>query len=122
MTRFDAGTNEVGNELLLAGPERYLQGFSYEFWSTNVTGSALFEGTNVTVRLRFYANDGPEFNGYPTPGTLLYDSGGFWLGMGTTPRATLIYDEFDLGVYALTPLVVALPSNSRGRCNLRGWA
>jgi uncharacterized repeat protein (TIGR01451 family) len=110
-TRFDAGTNEVGNEIILAGTERYLMGFSYEFWSTNVTGSPLFEGTNVTARLRFYANDGPDFNGYPTPGTVLYDSGEFWLEMGTTPRATLIYDEFDLWLYALYPLMDALPTN-----------
>jgi autotransporter-associated beta strand protein len=110
-TRFDTGTNEVGNEILLAGEERYLQGFSYEFWSTNLTDSSLFEGTNVTVRLRFYANDGADFNGYPTPGTLLYDSGEFWLGMGTTPRATVVYDEFDLWLYALYPLMAAVPSD-----------
>ncbi len=65
----------------------------------------------MTVRLRFYANDGTNFNGYPTPGTLLYDSGEFWLGMGTTPRATVVYDEFDLWVYALYPLMDALPSD-----------
>ncbi len=109
VTRFDTGTNEVGNEIVLAGEERYLQGFSYEFWSTNLTGSFSFEGTNVTVRLRFYANDGTNFNGYPTPGTLLYDSGEFWVGTGTTPRATVVYDEFDLWLYALHPLMDALP-------------
>ena len=65
----------------------------------------------MTVRLRFYANDGTNFNGYPTPGTLLYDSGEFWLGTGTTPRATVIYDEFDLWLYALYPLMDALPSS-----------
>ncbi len=111
VTRFDAGTNEVGNEIILGGEGRYLEGFSYEFWSTNLTGSPLFEGTNVAVRLRFYANDGPNFNDYPTPGTLLYDSGEFGLGAGTTPRATVIYDEFDLWLYALYPLMDALPSN-----------
>ncbi len=111
LTRFETGTNELGNEILLAGDERYLQGFSYEFWTTNLTGSSSFEGTNVTVRLRFYANDGTNFNGYPTPGTLLYDSGEFWLGTGTTPRATVVYDEFDLWLYALYPLMDLLPSS-----------
>ena len=111
LKRFDTGTNEVGNEIILGGEERYLQGFSYEFWSTNLTGSPLFEGTNVTVRLRFYANDGTNFHGYPTPETVLYDSGGFWLGMGTTPRATVVYDEFDLWLYAPYPLMDALPAN-----------
>ena len=96
---------------MLAGKERYLEGFSYEFWTTNLTGSSSFEGTNVTVRLRFYANDGTNFNGYPTPGTLLYDSGEFWLGTETTPRATVVYDEFDLWLYALYPLMDAMPSS-----------
>jgi hypothetical protein len=109
LTRFDAGTNEVGNEIILAGAARYLEGFSYEFWSTNLTGAPWFEGANVTVRLRFYANDGTSFNGYATPGTLLYDSGEFWLGAGTTPRATVAYDEFDLWLYALYPLMDELP-------------
>ena len=109
--RFVTGTNEVGNEIILAGESRYLQGFSYEFWGTNLTGSPLFQGTNVTVRLRFYANDGTNFNGYPTPATLLYDSGEFWLGTGTTPRATVNYDEFDLWLFALYPLMDALPSS-----------
>ncbi len=108
-TRFEVGTNEAGNQIILAGTERYLEGFSYEFWSTNLTGASSLEGTNVTVRLRFYANDGTNFNNYPTPGTLLYDSGEFWLGTWTTPRATVVYDEFDLWLYALYPLMDALP-------------
>ena len=41
VTRFDTGTNEVGNEIILAGTERYLEGFSYEFWSTNLTGASV---------------------------------------------------------------------------------
>ena len=110
-SRFETGTNEVGNEIILAGTERYLEGFSYEFWSTNLTGSPWFEGTNVTVRLRFYANDGTNFNGYATPQMLLYDSGEFWLGMETKPRATVVYDEFDLWLYALYPLMDLLPPN-----------
>ena len=111
MTRFDPGTNEVGNEILLASEARYLQEFSFEFWSTNLSGSPMLAGTNVTVRLRFYANDGTPFNGYPTPGTLLYDSGEFWLGTATTPRSVLVYTELDFGVYAAYPLLTALPTN-----------
>jgi len=110
-TRLETGPSEVGEEIILAGTERYLEGFSYEFWSTNLTGAPSFEGTNVTVRLRFYANDGTNFNGYPTPGTVLYDSGEFWLGTDTTPRATVIYSEADLWLDALYPLMDALPTN-----------
>jgi hypothetical protein len=109
MTRLETGTNEVGNEIILAGTERYLQGFSYEFWSTNLTGDPWLEGGSVTVRLRFYANDGTNLNGYAVPGTLLFDSGEFGLGTGTSPRATVLYDEFDLWLFAPHPLMDALP-------------
>lgn len=109
-TRLDPGTNEVGNEIILAGPARYLQEFSFEIWSTNLTGSPSLEGANVTVRLRFYANDGPNFNGYPTPGRLLYDSGEFSLGPATSLRSTVVYNEFDLWLFALHPLAAALPN------------
>lgn len=111
LTRFDPGTNEVGNEIILADAARYLTEFSFEFWSTNESGASTLAGTNVTVRLRFYANDGTNFNGYATPDTLLYDSGEFWLGPGTTPRSVLVYNELDFGVYAVYPLVTALPTN-----------
>ena len=109
VSRFDTGTNEVGNEIILAGTERYLEGFSFEFWSTNLTGAPWLEGTNVSVRLRFYANDGTNFSGYATPRTVLYDSGEFWLGTDTRPRATVVYDEFDLWLYAWQPLMDLLP-------------
>ena len=35
VTRFEPGTNEVGDEIILAGTERYLTNFSFEFWGTN---------------------------------------------------------------------------------------
>jgi len=45
----------------------------FEYWGINRTQEE-FEG-EVQARVRFYANDGPPFSGYPTPGTVLYDSG-----------------------------------------------
>src|SRR5439155_2763709 len=41
-------------------------------------------------RVRFYLNNGAPFNGYPTPGTNLFDSDWFG-GFGPTPRSTLIF-------------------------------
>ena len=46
--------------------------------------------------MRFYLNDGPEFNGYATPGTTFFDTD--WLdSFISTPtnRATLNFDQSD---------------------------
>jgi hypothetical protein len=105
--RFATGTNEVGNEILLAGTERYLQRFAFEYWGTN-TGGGGFVGA-VQARLRLRANDGLWYSGYQTPGTVLYDSGNF--PVPATPRSTVVFDEFDLWVGGLVPLSGALPDN-----------
>src|SRR5574340_1842514 len=73
-TRFNPGTLEVGDEILLASTERYLTNFSFEYWGTS--SGASFAGP-VEARVRFYQNDGAPFNGYATPGSLFYDSGWF---------------------------------------------
>ena len=83
-TRFNPGTLEVGDEILLAGTARYLYNFSFEFWGT--ASGVNFAGP-VEARVRFYLNDGAPFNGYPTPGTQFYDSGWFG-GFGPTARST----------------------------------
>jgi hypothetical protein len=89
MARFSPGTTEVGDEILLAGSERYLTNFSFEYYGTNTAspGNASFAGS-VEARVRFYKNDGTPFNGYATPGTIMYDSGWFG-GFGPTARSTL---------------------------------
>ena len=87
LTRFDPSTSEVGNEIILAGTARYLTNFSFEYWGTNSTGSSSFAGTNVQARVRFYQNNGPPFNGYPSPGTNFYDSSWFDIA-APTPRST----------------------------------
>jgi hypothetical protein len=87
-TRFNPGTLEVGDEILLAGSARYLTNFSFEYWGTTYgTNGASFAGP-VEARVRFYVNDGSLFHGYATPSTMFYDSGWFD-GFGPTPRFTL---------------------------------
>jgi hypothetical protein len=97
LTRFNPGTLEVGDEIILAGSARYLTNFSFEFWGTNTANPGAFSGT-VTATVRFYLNDGPLFNGYATPGTLVYSSGSF--SIIPTARSTLTFkagSDFPLG-------------------------
>jgi hypothetical protein len=88
LVRFDPGTREVGDEIILSGVERYLTNFSFEFWGTNTANPSAFSSP-VTATVRFYLNDGPLFNGYATPGTMLYNSGPF--SISPTARNTLIF-------------------------------
>jgi hypothetical protein len=87
--RFEPGTLEVGDELILAGTERYLTNFSFEFWGENSADANVFAG-EITARVRFYLNDGPPFNGYLTPGTVFYDSDWFPVP-GPTSRSTFVF-------------------------------
>jgi hypothetical protein len=91
LQRFDPGTLEVGDEITLAGTERFLTMFSFEYWGTNTAspGNLSFAGA-VEARIRFYNNDGAPFNGYPTPSSTFYDSGWFG-GFSPTPRNTLVF-------------------------------
>ena len=98
LTRFSFGTREVGDEIVLAGSERYLTNFSFEFYGTNTANPLAFSGS-IQARVRFYLNDGPLFNGYSTPGTKFYDSD--WFGVASpTPRNTFIFtagSDFPIG-------------------------
>ena len=105
-TRFNPGSLEVGDEIILSvtDPSRYLQTFSFEYYGTNTVGAS-FSGS-VTAQVRLYLNDGAPFNGYPTPGTVLYDSTPF--AITTTPlgRATLNFTagtDFPVGGLFLRP-------------------
>ena len=92
--RFNPGRIEIGDEIGLAGTERFLTYFSFEFWGTNTAkpDNSSFAGV-VEARVRFYLNDGPpDANGYITPGTVFYDS--LWFGgFSPTPRSTFIFTE-----------------------------
>ena len=115
VTRFDPGTNEVGDEIILAGTERYLTNFSFEYWGTNSTGTNYFSGY-VEARVRFYQNNGPLFNGYPSPGTNFYDSG--WFSIVPTPRSTLNFlSGHD---FACSGLFLPVTSNMTWSVQFRG--
>ena len=89
-TRFNPGTYEVGDQILLAGNARYLTNFSFEYWGTNTAaaGNPLFTGL-VQARVRFYKNDGPAFNGYASPGTCFWTSP--WFAIFPTERNVLVF-------------------------------
>jgi len=102
--RFDPGTVEVGDEVILEGAARQLSRFAFGFWGENSVGGS-FEG-DVQARVRFYRNDGPlSVSGFASPGTVIFDSGSF--SIPVTPRATLIFDDFQID--AVVPLVAPLP-------------
>ncbi len=89
-TRFNPGTFEVGDQIVLAGTARYLTNFSFEYWGTNssAAGNPAFSG-DVQARIRFYKNDGPVFNGYATPGTCFWASD--WFAISPTERNILVF-------------------------------
>ena len=115
VTRFDPGTTEVGDEIILGGPERYLTSFSFEFWGTNGIDSGSFAGI-VEARVRFYQNNGPLFHGYPSPGTNFYDSD--WFQIFATPRST---ENFSMGSdFPWTGLFLPVTSNMTWSVQFRG--
>jgi hypothetical protein len=86
--RFNPGTSEIGNEIILAGPARYLTDFSFEYWGLSSNPNS-FAGA-IQARVEFYQNNGPLFNGYASPGTSFYDSG--WFSVPSpTPRSTFVF-------------------------------
>ena len=89
LTRFSPGTAKVGDEIQLAGTERYLTRFDFEYWGNNTANPFGFTGS-LQAQVKFYLNDGALVNGYASPGTVIYDSGLFG-GFGTTPRSTLVF-------------------------------
>ena len=92
--RFNPGTLEVGDEIMLAGTDRYLTFFSFEYWGVSTLNPSLFAGT-VEARVQFYANSGAPFNGYNTPSsTSFYNSDWFSISPTLTGRSTL---EFTAG-------------------------
>ena len=106
LTRFNPGTLEVGDQIILGGSARYLSYFSFEYWGLNATNGANFGG-NVEFRVRFYLNDGTNFNGYATPDTVLWDSS--WisfnsLSLGPTERSTIVFTTADWGSLFLSSL------------------
>jgi len=99
--RFETGTARVGDEINLGGSQRMLDTFSYEIYYTN--GASLWS-QSPTIQVTLYANDGPDFNSEPTPGTVLWASptDGGLLG-GYTARSIIMYSQSDFGSSILLP-------------------
>ncbi|MBN2505827.1 MAG: HYR domain-containing protein [Verrucomicrobia bacterium] len=103
--RFSSGTTEVGDEIVLAGAARQITRFAFEYFGVNRnTQAEEFEGS-VTARVRFYANDGP--GEYPSPQTVLYDSGEF--AVPATVRSVVTIEDFQLE--AVVPLAGNVPDS-----------
>lgn len=87
-------TLEVGDQITLAGTERYLTRFDFEYWAT--TADHISFAGSVEARVRFYLNNGTQFNGYSSPSDNFFDSGWFG-GFGPTDgypnRATIFFTE-----------------------------
>jgi hypothetical protein len=113
VTRFNPGSTQVGNEIILANNTLgLLTDFSFEYWGVNTLSpnNAAFAGP-VSVEVRMFKNDGPAFNGYPTPGTRFFDSTPILLSSinaGPTPRGTIAFGSL-LGDFPLQGLT--LPSS-----------
>jgi hypothetical protein len=83
LTTLNPGAFEVGDEIILAGNQRSLTNFTFQYTLTGDSGA--------TAQVRFYKNDGTPFNGYATPNSVFYDSGTFSIESGSH---TLIFDDF----------------------------
>jgi hypothetical protein len=104
----DPGTSEVGDEIMLAGTERWLSEFTFEYWGS-ADDPLAFTGS-VEARIRFYLNDGPAYpdaeNAF-LPGTVIWDTGTF--AITPTERATLTFTDFVVGT--TVPLTGPLPDS-----------
>lgn len=66
--------------------QRSVRTFSFEYWAENTT--------DLSIDLKLHLNDGPLFNGYATPGTVLfaYDNIN---PLPNTDRLTIRFDSSD---------------------------
>ncbi len=93
MTADTVNSNEVGDEVVLAGTERYVTDFTVALYHAGTAQTSTFDLT-----LRFYANDAGQ---NLDPGTLLYDSGAINLTQASGATAyslalpnVLVLDDF----------------------------
>ena len=90
---FRPGTIEVGDEIILGGSGRTLTNFTFQYSGFS------FSGTEK-MQFRIYENDGALVSGSASPGSVLFDSGIF--GIGVEGSQTLIFDE-DFGLGLVVP-------------------
>ena len=86
-TRFDPGTNEAGDEILLADTARYLTTFSFEYWGVNTTHPTYFDGS-IQARVKFYRNTGALVLGYASPSPASFFDSGWFSVPNPTDRLT----------------------------------
>lgn len=67
----------IGDEIVMGDPSPldYVTDFSFEIYSSE----SVFVGDDVQMEVYLMQNNGTSFNGYPSPNTVLYDSGLFSL-------------------------------------------
>ena len=119
VTRFNPGTLEVGDEIVLAGSDRLLTDFSFEYWGENTTHADAFTGT-IEARVQFYQNTGALFNGYAAPAATSFYSSDWCLIPAPTNRATFTFTSgLDWSIYGL-PMPVE--SNMTWSVQFRGMA
>jgi hypothetical protein len=90
LTRFSDGNFEFGNQIFLARPG-YITNFSFEYYAGGAggAGTSFAAGEHVDVTVRWYLQNGRFiFNGYTTPGTLIYSE---TARIEPTTRLTLDY-------------------------------
>jgi hypothetical protein len=90
LTRFSDGGTEFGNQIFLANGG-FITNFSFEYYAGGAggAGTSFAAGEHVNVTVRWYLQNGPTpFNGYTTPGTLIYSE---TTQIAPTTRLTLDY-------------------------------
>jgi hypothetical protein len=90
LTRFSDGGTEFGNQIWLANGG-YITNFSFEYYAGGAggAGTSFAAGEHVDVTVRWYLQNGATaFNGYTTPGTLIYSE---TTQIAPTTRLTLDY-------------------------------
>lgn len=117
-SRLDPGLNEVGDEIVLAGTERYLTDFAFGYWAFSNGGTASPFAGSPEVCVRFYMNDGPEFNGYATPGSIFYESDWFAIPI-PTGRDSIEY-SIGAGDFPSGGLIMPVISNFTWTVQFRG--
>lgn len=79
--RFPLGPIEAGDQVFLAAGPRLLTTFVLEYWTDS------FSVGSQTMTFTLYNNNGPDFNGFATPGTSIYTetfalTSAFWTAKG----------------------------------------
>lgn len=83
-----------GDEVILStnSTDRFMTGFNFQYWATNTSG--------LTIDVRLQLNNGTPFNGYATPGTVVYELLAFpLLNTDAFGRSTLNFDISDLDFF-----------------------